>query len=99
MTIREFWKKRTESERFLLVVNLVFILMQTGQQLNFQVILLNKGKMPVLNYYANDSKNFGFDIDNKPLLWFLSDIINIGIGIMSVGDVILISAALFYLLI
>lgn len=66
-----------------------------GASLNYFVIESNSScKMPVLSDYSFETnRHFSFKNYSEVRYFFLSDIINIGIVIISVGDVMLLSGA------
>lgn len=82
--------------RFVLGFTLTTIISGVGILLNFMVLTANEGKMPVwrgaVTYYdsvANKLTDYHIVMTHKTKLNFLGDIINFGVAILSIGDILM----------
>lgn len=79
----------TKHESILLWIILLLIFLALGSTLNWRVLEKNDCKMPILNGWS-DEDHINFNHNNKPELWYLSDIITTGKNRKSaIGDVIM----------
>jgi hypothetical protein len=61
-----------------------------GGVLNLSTVMRNEGRMPVYNphFYFESSSHFAYYDRADVNMWWATDIINWGVGIVSIGDVI-----------
>lgn len=82
--------KLSKEEKILGSIIICLVVVMYGGVFNLWAQEANGGKMPFLaNYHYIDNEYFSFTFQNKPSLWFLSDIIPHGNGICSIGDVLM----------
>lgn len=81
-----------KQRKSLVNINLFFIVFLVGITLNFNVIINNNGKMPVLSPYNWETRtHFTINETNIKEVSYLgySDVFNIGVYYFSIGDVFL----------
>lgn len=88
--IREMWFWRRAATYLVLVL--------VGTLLNFNVMMNNNGKMPVyFEYNYTSAGHFSFQNKSEVPYWYLSDVIPIYIGKISIGDIFIISGIFLYI--
>lgn len=81
--------KLTKTEKILLGMCISLLLLSLGGLSNMIVTEKNDCKMPFLADYNYESEDyFSFQLDKKPELWYLSDIIKVRNRILSIGDIL-----------
>lgn len=81
---------KSKIELVLLLIIVSLSIMMLGVTSNIVVLDKNNCKMPfIANYIYEDGTHISFNMDQKPELWYLSDIIKIGRRKISVGDVLM----------
>jgi len=76
---------------------IVTIILIYGMTFNFYAVQSNGGRMPVESYlggYLDTDKHFSFEDRREINNYYLTDIINLKMGIYSLGDIIMVLSVL-----